>query len=82
MLSLQETIMQQPHPRQRVWYDDPIEDEATSNRQTASLGGVAVALFLIVVGLFLVHALHSKALIEDCLLEGRTNCSVLVQPTP
>jgi hypothetical protein len=72
--------MHQPHPRQRIWYDDPIEDEATSNRQTASLGGVAVALFLIVVGLFLVHALHSKAQIEDCLLEGRTNCSILVAP--
>ena len=74
--------MQQPHPRQRIWYDDPVEDEATANRQTASLGGVAVALFLIVIGLFLVHELRAKAQIEDCLLEGRTNCSVLVQPTP
>jgi hypothetical protein len=78
----QETVMQQSHPRQRVWYDDPVEDEATADRQTASLGGVAVALFLIVVGLFLVHELHAKAQIEDCLLEGRTNCSVLVPITP
>jgi hypothetical protein len=74
--------MQQHHPRQRIWYDDPVEDEATANRQTASLGGVAVALFLIVVGLFLVHQLHEKAKIEDCLLEGRTNCSILVPQAP
>ncbi len=73
--------MQSHHPRQRIW-DEPLDDEAAANRQTASLGGVAISLFLIVVGLFLVHALHSKAQVEDCLLAGRTNCSVIVQPVP
>ena len=73
--------MQQYHPRQRVW-DEPLDDEAAANRQTASLGGVAISLLLIVIGLFLVHELHAKAQIEDCLLEGRTNCSILVAPGP
>ncbi len=69
--------MHQHHPRQRVW-DEPLDDEAAANRQTASLGGVAISLLLIVIGLFLVHELHAKAQIEDCLLEGRTNCVLLV----
>jgi hypothetical protein len=73
--------MQQYHPRQRVWHE-PVDDEATANRQTASLGGVAISLFLIVVGLFLVHELHAKAQIEDCLLSGRTNCIAVVPQVP
>jgi hypothetical protein len=31
-----------------------------------------------VLGLFLVRELHAKAVLEDCLLSGRTNCSALV----
>ena len=59
------------------------EDEATdANRQTASLAGLAFALFLVVVGLFLVHALHAKANVEDCLMAGRLNCDALVMHTP
>jgi hypothetical protein len=79
MLAQQETVMQQRHPRQRIWYD-PLEDEAAANRQTASLGGVAIALLLIVVGLFLIHQLHEKVQIEDCLLSGRTNCGAVTMP--
>jgi len=71
--------MQHYHPRQRVW-ESPLDDEAAANRQTASLGGVAISLFLIVVGLFLVHELRAKAQLEDCLLSGRTNCVVLTAP--
>ncbi len=48
------------------------EDEEAANRQTASLGAVAIILALLALGLFLVHALQSKAAIEDCLLSGRT----------
>ncbi len=74
--------MQQYHPRQRVW-DEPLDDEAAANRQTASLGGVAISLLLIVIGLFLVHQLHAKAQIEDCLLSGRTNCiTIVASPQP
>ncbi len=73
--------MQHYHPRQRVW-DEPLDDEAAANRQTASLGGVAISLFLIVIGLFLVHQLHAKGQIEDCLLSGRTNCIAVVSTPP
>ena len=55
--------------------DDDHEDE---DRQTASLAGLAFALFLVVVGLFLINALHQKTTVEDCLLAGRANCDILV----
>lgn len=41
------------------------------DRLTASLGGLAVALLLIVTGLLLVRALRTEAALEDCLLAGR-----------
>jgi hypothetical protein len=63
--------------QQRPWLID--EDEEADNRQTASLAGVAITLLLLVVGLFLVHELHAKAVIEDCLMAGRVQCDLLVQ---
>ncbi len=54
------------------------DDFESANRQTASLAGLAVALLLVVVGLFLIHELHQKTRIEDCLLAGRTNCDAIV----
>jgi hypothetical protein len=51
------------------------EDEQTAaNRQTQSLAGLAVTLFLVVLSLGLVQVLHKKATLEDCLLSGRSNC--------
>ncbi|HEY3846500.1 MAG TPA: hypothetical protein VGL95_05250 [Acetobacteraceae bacterium] len=64
----------------RPWLsEDEAQEEA--NRQTASLAGVAITLLLLVLGVFLVHQLHAKAEVEDCLLSGRTNCDVLVPDT-
>ena len=63
---------------QRPWLLETDAEQEAANRQTASLGGVAVTLLLLVVGLFLVHELHAKAVIEDCLMSGRLNCDLLV----
>ena len=49
-----------------------------ADRQTASLAALAFALLLVVVGLFLVKALHEKSAIENCLMAGRSNCDALV----
>ena len=62
--------------QERHWIVD--EDEETANRQTASLGGVAITLLLLVLGLFLVRELHAKGVVEDCLMSGRINCDSLV----
>lgn len=58
------------------WTREAEQEEA--NRVTASLAGLAMALFLVVAGLFLVQHLRDKAMIEDCLLSGRINCDQLV----
>ena len=59
-----------------------VRDEAgEENRLTASLAGLAVALLLVVAGLFLIQHLRDKAQVEDCLMSGRFNCdSVLGSP--
>jgi hypothetical protein len=61
---------------------DEIEDQAAADRQTASLAGVAITLLLVVAGLFLVHVLHDKAVVEDCLLSGRSNCDAVLANLP
>ncbi len=55
-------------------------EQNEANRMTASLAGLAFALLLVVVGLFLFQHLRSKAALEDCLLAGRWNCDQLVAP--
>lgn len=34
-------------------------DDAAANRQTASLGGLAISLLLVVIGVFLMRELHA-----------------------
>ena len=58
------------------------DDQEAANRQTASLAGVAITLLLLVLGLYLVRALHSQSAIGDCLMAGRSNCDRLVQTLP
>jgi hypothetical protein len=55
------------------------EDQEGADRQTASLGGLAVVLLLVVVCLFLIRELHCKAQVEDCLLAGRTTCDAVLR---
>ena len=62
--------------QERHWIVE--QDDEAANRQTASLGGVAITLLLLVLGLFLVRELHAKGMVEDCLMSGRTNCDSLV----
>jgi hypothetical protein len=57
------------------------DDQDGADRQTESLAALAVVLFLVVVGLFLIRQLHSKAQLEDCLLAGLRNCDKMVVGT-
>ncbi len=60
-----------------------VEDEgAQEDRLTASLAGLAVALMLVVTGLFLIQHLRDKARIEDCLMSGRFNCDAVLASLP
>ena len=40
--------------------------------------GLALVLFLVVIGLFVVRELAAKAAIEDCLLANHPNCDALL----
>ena len=53
----------------RVYRREMVADEDAA-RQTASLAGLAVVLFLLVAGVFLVHRLSAAAAREDSLLAG------------
>lgn len=53
-------------------------EQKEDDRVTASLAGLALALLLVVVGLFLINHLRDKARIEDCLMSGRLNCDQLL----
>jgi hypothetical protein len=54
-----------------------LEDE---RRFTASLAGLAAALLLGVIGLYVMEGLAATSKLEDCLLQGRLNCERIDMP--
>jgi len=54
------------------------EEQEAADRQSGSLAGLAVTLFVVVASLYVIHHLATKAAIEDCLLAGRANCDIFV----
>ena len=66
----------------RSWLAAEEREQQEANRQTASLAGLAMALALVVVGVFLVRELHAKAMIEDCLLASQLNCDAVAAAQP
>jgi uncharacterized membrane protein len=61
----------------RSWLAAEEREQEEANRQTASLAGLAMALALVVIGVFLVRELHAKAMVEDCLLQSQLNCDAV-----
>ena len=54
--------------------------EDGDKRRTAALTGFAVTLLLAVAGIVLVRGLAQKAKLEDCLMQGRSNCAPIETP--
>jgi hypothetical protein len=54
------------------------EREPGENRGPA-MAGLAIAVVLLVVGLWLARELTAASKMQDCLMSGRTNCNV-IQP--
>lgn len=46
------------------------------NRRPA-IAGLAIAVVLLAVGLWLAHELTASSKMQDCLMSGRTNCNVI-----
>jgi hypothetical protein len=52
------------------------DPEQGGNRRGA-IAGLAIAVVLLVVGLWLAHELTVTSKMQDCLMSGRTNCNVI-----
>lgn len=57
------------------------ERQEDDRRFTTSLAGLAAALFLVVIGLYVAEKLAAQGKLEDCVLQGRADC-VRVDLTP
>ncbi|THD63198.1 MAG: hypothetical protein E7813_18765 [Bradyrhizobium sp.] len=55
------------------------EPDQGGNRHTA-LAGLAIAVVLLVVGVWLAHELTAASKMQDCLMSGRTNCNTIETP--
>lgn len=58
------------------------EEQELADRKTASLAALALTLFIVVVGLFVLHQLAATSAAEDCLLAGRSNCDIVMARLP
>jgi hypothetical protein len=58
--------------------NDPDPEQDGSQRR--ALAGLAIAVVLLVAGLWLAHELTAASKIQDCLMTGRTNCNVIERP--
>ncbi len=47
------------------------------NNQRGAFAGLAFIVLLVVVGLWLSHALTASSKMQDCVMSGRTNCNVI-----
>jgi len=45
--------------------------------QRRALAGLAIAVVLLLAGLWLAHELTAASKMQDCLMTGRTNCNVI-----
>lgn len=57
------------------------EPKQRQNRQggnrNGAVAGLAIAVVLLVVGVWLAHELTAASKMQDCLMSGRTNCAVI-----
>jgi hypothetical protein len=52
------------------------EDDGSGSR-TPAIAGLAIAVVLLVAGLWLAHELTAASKMQDCVMSGRTNCNVI-----
>jgi hypothetical protein len=52
-------------------------DPDRGGNRLGAIAGLAVAVVLLVVGLWLARELSATSKMQDCLMSGRTNCNVI-----
>jgi hypothetical protein len=55
-------------------------EREADERRTSALLGLIVILSLAIAGVILVRQLGAESRLEDCLLQGRTNCAPIELP--
>jgi hypothetical protein len=55
----------------------PMTDPDQGGNRRGAIAGLAIAVVLLVVGLWLAHELTAGSKLQDCLMSGRTNCNVI-----
>jgi hypothetical protein len=61
----------------RFWDRLAMTDPEQGGNRRGAMAGLAIAVVLLVVGLWLAHALTASSKMQDCLMSGRTNCNVI-----
>jgi hypothetical protein len=54
-----------------------MSDPEQSRSRRGAIAGLAIAVVLLVVGLWLARELSASSKMQDCLMSGRTNCNVI-----
>ena len=54
----------------------PMTDPDHGGNRRGAIAGLAIAVVLLIVGLWLAHELSATSKMQDCLMSGRTNCNV------
>jgi hypothetical protein len=52
-------------------------DPEQGGNPRGAIAGLAIAVVLLVMGLWLAHELTASSKMQDCLMSGRTNCNVI-----
>jgi hypothetical protein len=68
---------QQAREAERKNGGSAMDDPDQGGSQGPAVAGLAIAAVLLVVGLWLAHALTASSKMQDCLMSGRTNCNVI-----
>jgi hypothetical protein len=53
------------------------DDPQPRDPRRAALAGFIIIVLLVIAGLFLTHVLRNLSSIQDCVMQGRTNCAPL-----
>jgi hypothetical protein len=57
-----------------------MDDPEQGGSRRGALAGLAIAVVLLAVGIWLAHQLTAASKMQDCLMSGRTNCNA-IEPT-
>ena len=61
----------------RFWDRLAMTNPEQGGNRRGAMAGLAIAVVLLAVGLWLAHALTASSKMQDCLMSGRTNCNVI-----